>query len=650
MNPIKKIKLFLNNIAEWYKELVFFETVAIFMVIAGLLAILLVGSVAGFSSFLDETKDILDYSEFIGGLVGSLWSLAGVLLFYASLGSQKDELESQKDLLVKQIDEIVKQTEESRKQNVMAKESKDEQTFFQLLGFHNEIIASILLETSEMDFSSGQTVTKTIRGRRSFVEYYDIYKRFFQESSEMMMSNSTDSESMKKVIEQSYGQFSEEYQADLGHYFRNLYNILVFIDGLPEKNRSFFLSLLFAQLSNYEMALLFFHGLKAKNEYYKELLEKYQVLETVPNDEITSMAYKLYDPKAFGEEGFGSNQTNNDSDFDLGGDMPDFENAGMDMSGPLANEINIDASNQKLPDISSLKNKLKGLKADKNNEEFVDDEIDNYNVPFDDEFESYDENTSGEYTYNDNDDFDASTSNLGKIDTEEIDSIDLFASSSDEEESLGEIPDDEIDELEENVQKLSKKLTSSDKQMFETMKSSLKGMNKNTEYQLSDNEYDSLFVGENDENNHSMNEDSTDDDPDDYDPSYDSLDEDLNEGTDTDEGFEPIEIADFDEVSYPNFEVDDDLEDAVDDYKHIMLGGEENKDDEIEEMINEDDGSEDFTNLINDMPISDQEMIKEEPTTEIKSTVDQNLDSDQPESTTPHARRKGALKKLKKKK
>ena len=296
----------ITKIRNWIKTTDTFEVMAIIAIILG--ALVVAGSFwLGSQNDLILTghqADIVDLSEYIGSLVGSLWSLAGVLLFYASLSSQKEDLENQKELLVKQIDEVVAQTKEFRIQNEMAKEQKNEETFFQLLRFHNEIISSITIEQQEVDFVSGENISKIIEGRKAFVEYYDIYKRFFQEASEATYSQ--DEEGIIRIFDKSYNSFYLEYQADLGHYFRNLNNILLFIDSIKSTQQAFYLGLLMAQLSNYELTLLFFHCLRSTNKDFKTLVEKYAILEQVPKDEVTTMAYKLYAPHAFGESGFGS--------------------------------------------------------------------------------------------------------------------------------------------------------------------------------------------------------------------------------------------------------------------------------------------------------------------------------------------------------
>jgi len=305
---IKKVK-------KWFQESDTFEIVAIIFILFG---IIVIGFAIYWGAFLNhitlagESNPITNFSEFIGGIVGSFWSLAGVLLFYASLTSQKHDLEAQKDLLVKQIDEIVAQTKESRIQNEMLKEQKNEETFFQLLKFHNEILQNIAIETSEMDFATGNSVLKTISGRKSFVEYYDIYKRFFQEASETI--SGTSHENLKKLFDKSFKSFFVEYQADLGHYFRNLFNVLLFVDNLKESVQPFYLSLIKSQLSNFELALLLFHCLTSENSDFKKLVEKNALLSTVPQDEVTTMAHVLYEPDAFGDDGFGSNNYEDELD------------------------------------------------------------------------------------------------------------------------------------------------------------------------------------------------------------------------------------------------------------------------------------------------------------------------------------------------
>ncbi len=372
-----------KKIRNWAKNSDSFEVMAIVAIIIGAIVMSLSFYLASQSN-VDFKNEFEGISEYVGGLVGSLWSLAGVLLFYASLSSQKEDLERQRELLVRQIDEVVAQTKESRIQNEMFKEQKNEETFFQLLRFHSEIISTITIEQQEVDFVSGENINKTIQGRKTFVEYYDIYKRFFQEASEL--TSSQDEDSLSKIFDKAYNSFYLEYQADLGHYFRNLFNIIFFIESLKKSQQAFYLGLLMAQLSNYELTLLFFHCLRSTNKDFKILVEKYAILDQVPKDEVTSMAYKLYDSNAFGESGFGS------GDIIDGEDMGSFDESSIlsseetDLVLSRFNLPNMDSSEPEMSDSSrdsslgtmdDILNKLKKISSEKFPKMNEIDEIDN---------------------------------------------------------------------------------------------------------------------------------------------------------------------------------------------------------------------------------------------------------------------------------
>lgn len=372
-----------KKIRNWAKNSDSFEVMAIVAIIIGAIVMSLSFYLASQSN-VDFKNEFEGISEYVGGLVGSLWSLAGVLLFYASLSSQKEDLERQRELLVRQIDEVVAQTKESRIQNEMFKEQKNEETFFQLLRFHSEIISTITIEQQEVDFVSGENINKTIQGRKTFVEYYDIYKRFFQEASEL--TSSQDEDSLSKIFDKAYNSFYLEYQADLGHYFRNLFNVIFFIESLKKSQQAFYLGLLMAQLSNYELTLLFFHCLRSTNKDFKILVEKYAILDQVPKDEVTSMAYKLYDSNAFGESGFGSGDIIDGEDmgsFDessiLSSEETDsvlsrFNLPNMDSSEPEMSDSSRDSSLGTMDDILNKLKKISSEKFPKMNEI---DEIDN---------------------------------------------------------------------------------------------------------------------------------------------------------------------------------------------------------------------------------------------------------------------------------
>ena len=104
-----------------------------------------------------------------------------------------------------------------------------------------------------------------------------------------------------------YNVIYNEFQADLGHYFRNIYHILKFINSseeLDEGEKYFYSSLLRALLSSYELVLTFYNGLsKQGNKKFKPLLEKYTMLKNINDQLLLDKEHKdNYTKKAFSKE------------------------------------------------------------------------------------------------------------------------------------------------------------------------------------------------------------------------------------------------------------------------------------------------------------------------------------------------------------
>lgn len=102
------------------------------------------------------------------------------------------------------------------------------------------------------------------------------------------------------------------FNTDLGHYFRNLYSIVKFIDGThfsddeveDYKVKYSYLSILRAQLSDTELKILFLNCIYYYgNEKFKPLLEKYSFFKIIPinddEDNIFNIYHQFYDKVAF---------------------------------------------------------------------------------------------------------------------------------------------------------------------------------------------------------------------------------------------------------------------------------------------------------------------------------------------------------------
>ena len=113
------------------------------------------------------------------------------------------------------------------------------------------------------------------------------------------------SASADKQIRDAYNTFHHNFQPLIGHYFRNLYQILRFInDSLAGvEDKKLYGRLVRAQLSSDELFLLFYNCLSEVGvKKFKPLVEEFAMLQHVPKESLIhpeDMA--LYDQRAFGE-------------------------------------------------------------------------------------------------------------------------------------------------------------------------------------------------------------------------------------------------------------------------------------------------------------------------------------------------------------
>ncbi len=259
--------------------------------------------------FLISAYGLIDYKcngsfelnllgDFLGGAVASIWSLAGLFFIYvAFLGQKQQLLNQQMELMFSQLEvkytrlEIKGQKQEMIEQNRTLRQQRFENTFFQLLRNHQEIV-------------NGIDMRKKVRGTGEMAiseQGRDCFKIFYQRFSGNLNKNVP----LDKILT-SYMEFFDKHQADLGHYFRNLYHILKFVKNSEEitpEEKFKYSSLLRALLSSYELTLLFYNGLgKYGVEFFKPLIEEFSFLKN--NDKkllIDTNHMNEYDELAFAD-------------------------------------------------------------------------------------------------------------------------------------------------------------------------------------------------------------------------------------------------------------------------------------------------------------------------------------------------------------
>ena len=227
---------------------------------------------------------------------------------------QRKELELQREELAHTREEIKGQKEQLAAQNKTLRHQNFESSFFQLLNSYNNIVDTMEVRVSRYESNkrdSFRLLHHAFRhnndaplGENLEITFQDLLDR---------ESDSTSIENTKQVVSETlnkrYKIFWANYQAYFGHYFRHLYNMVKFVDEkdfLASQEKKRYTNLIRAQLSSYELALLFYNCLSKGEKHFKHLVEKYALLKDVDfnllaNKKLSDVLEKLYENGAYVE-------------------------------------------------------------------------------------------------------------------------------------------------------------------------------------------------------------------------------------------------------------------------------------------------------------------------------------------------------------
>lgn len=227
-----------------------------------------------------DKSDLAAAGSFLQGAVGSLWSLAAFIFIYVTLKTQQEEVVRQRAALAQE---------------------RFESIFFELLRIHHSLIADIRVTS----LGSGAAVT----GRACFRIFYDKLREIYEaqmvdeESRGFGPEHERSQDSIAMAVDVAFQNLYRSFGGELGHYFRNLYHIIRFVDesqvSVAERKR--YMKILRAQLSSTELLLLFYNGLSEfGREKLHPLICKYAFLEQLPEVDLLRKDHnKLYSVFAY---------------------------------------------------------------------------------------------------------------------------------------------------------------------------------------------------------------------------------------------------------------------------------------------------------------------------------------------------------------
>lgn len=236
--------------------------------------------ITGYAKF-DKIKDLAGFGDFVGGVINPIltfFTFVGLLVTIILQQNANREARA----------EAAKAEQAFEKQLSSQKRESFESTFFQMLTLHNTIVNSIDIRRSDIKLGD-------IKGRDCFKFFTQILRSKFEQNKELLLSDGD-------AIELAYSAFWIEWQQDLGHYFRYLYNVVRFVDRAQDDIR--YMKLLRAQLSDYELLMLFYNAQAEMGENFRQYIEKYALFDNLPRKLLFhDEHFCFYTRAAWGKQG-----------------------------------------------------------------------------------------------------------------------------------------------------------------------------------------------------------------------------------------------------------------------------------------------------------------------------------------------------------
>lgn len=211
-------------------------------------------SIFNFSNQINFEK-LNQYGNVVGGVLGSIWTLAGVLLYYGAL------IEQQKLL---------------KKQSILLENQNFENSLFNLSVQWDRI-------TSSLTYNNNTTNTV---GRLCFKKYYNDFKKEYNKIKK------TDLPEEEKISE-AYNNFYLKTNGYLSHYFITFYELLKHINTRcngENDDKISYAGIVRSQITNDELILLVYNAISFDYGRKKtiELMRNYNITKRMDIAELIS--------------------------------------------------------------------------------------------------------------------------------------------------------------------------------------------------------------------------------------------------------------------------------------------------------------------------------------------------------------------------
>ncbi|HCM5059076.1 TPA: putative phage abortive infection protein [Klebsiella aerogenes] len=190
--------------------------------------------------------------------------------------------------------------DDSRKREEAEKIRDFENSFFNMLN-----ILQTLIKDMRVENSSGKTLAE---GRHVFLYFFRRFKKEIRQKYGILLDYELSDEiEVKKAslrMSNEYRFYFRNRAQNLSHYYRYIYNMFKIIheSDLTSVNKKKYANILRAQLSNYELLMLFYNANFVHGRKFETYMNSYAILDNLPAEKLINKKHvAFYDKKAWGE-------------------------------------------------------------------------------------------------------------------------------------------------------------------------------------------------------------------------------------------------------------------------------------------------------------------------------------------------------------
>lgn len=213
--------------------------------------------------------------DWFGGTSTPLLSFASFLLITVAMFMQREELSLQRKELEATRDVLKDQSKTMARQMF-------ENTLFQMISLHHEIVNSV----------SYNTISGVTFGRRAFENIFIAYK-----NGSPNYVTQQDIRGEIVLLREKYQHFYDAYQSVIGHYFRNLYRIIRYIEmakDIDVVDKREYVGIIRAQLSLFELLLILYNCISEEGDRFFPLMVKYKLMDNIEANNLINKSHAQF--------------------------------------------------------------------------------------------------------------------------------------------------------------------------------------------------------------------------------------------------------------------------------------------------------------------------------------------------------------------